>query len=99
MIRGLCGPVIPARGEEHNMALFSRKKAAAPEVIDLREEEAAKPQWGSPVPCPSCQGRGYLDHIDPYKEIMFLHCTQCGHKYELTKAELDIDDSSEAFTL
>lgn len=80
------------------MALFGRKKAAAPEVIDLREEPVAKPQWGSPVPCPSCQGRGYLDHIDPYKEIMFLHCTQCGYKYELTKAELDTGDSSEAFT-
>ena len=81
------------------MALFSRKKAVAEEVIDLREAEPAKPQWGSPVPCPSCSGRGYLDHIDPYKEIMFLHCTECGNKYELTKAEFGIDDSSDAFTL
>ena len=81
------------------MALFSRKKAVAEEVIDLREAEPAKAQWGSPVPCPSCSGRGYLDHIDPYKEIMFLHCTECGNKYELTKAEFGIDDSSDAFTL
>ncbi len=81
------------------MALFSSKKAPSAEVIDLRVEQPARPQWGSPVPCPSCDGRGYLDHIDPFKEIMFLHCTQCGHKYELTKAEMGIEDSSDAFTL
>ena len=81
------------------MALFSRKKAESAEVIDLREPEPAKPQWGSPVPCPACSGRGYLDHIDPYKEIMFLHCTECANKYEFTKADFDVDDSSDAFTL
>jgi transcription elongation factor Elf1 len=80
------------------MALFSRKKAEAPGVIDLREPEAPKPQWGSPVPCPSCNGRGYLDHIDPYKEIMFLHCTQCANRYEVTKAEIGVDDA-DVFTL
>lgn len=80
------------------MALFSRKKAPAEEVLDLRDEPA-RPQWGSPVPCPSCDGRGYLDHIDPFKEIMFLHCTQCGHKYEITKAEIGIEEPTEAFTL
>jgi hypothetical protein len=82
------------------MALFSRKKAAeAPGVIDLREPEPVKPQWGSPVPCPSCSGRGYLDHIDPYKGIMFLHCTQCGTKYDVTKADLGVDDDADAFTI
>ena len=60
------------------MALFSRKKAEAPGGHrPPRARAPAKPQWGSPVPCPSCSGRGYLDHIDPYKEIMFLHCTEC----------------------
>jgi Zn ribbon nucleic-acid-binding protein len=83
------------------MGLFSRKSAAEvpSEVIDLRAPEPAKAQWGSPVPCPACTGRGYLDHIDPFKEIMFLHCTECGHKYEVTRAEIGTDDSSEAFTL
>ena len=81
------------------MALFSRKKAEAPEVIDLREPEATKPRWGSPVPCPSCHGRGYLDHIDPYKGIMFLHCTQCAHKYEVTKADIGVEDDADSFTL
>jgi hypothetical protein len=80
------------------MALFSRKKAE-PGVIDLREPEPPKPRWGSPVPCPSCSGRGYLDHIDPYKQIMFLHCTECAHKYEVTKAEIGADDAADAFTL
>jgi hypothetical protein len=58
-------------------------------VIDLREPADAPPQWGSPLPCPSCSGRGYLDHIDPFKEIMFLHCTACMEKWEVAKAELE----------
>lgn len=61
-------------------------------VIDLREPAPARTpaaQWGSPRPCPECSGRGYLDHIDPFKGIMYLHCTQCGTKYELTRAEVD----------
>jgi hypothetical protein len=80
------------------MGLFSRKKAQAPEVIDLREPAVTKPQWGSPVPCPSCHGRGYLDHIDPFKEIMFLHCTACSNRYEVTKADIGADDA-DAFTI
>ena len=79
------------------MALFNRKKAEAPDVIDLREP--TKPQWGSPVPCPACRGRGYLDHIDPYKEIMFLHCTECANKYEVTKADICADGAADVFTL
>jgi hypothetical protein len=82
------------------MGLFSRKhEHVEPEVVDLREPEPAKPVWGSPVPCPSCAGRGYLDHIDPFREIMFLHCTECATKYQITKAELDFDTPNEAFTL
>ena len=80
------------------MGLFNRKKAEAPGIIDLREPEVSKPQWGSPVPCPSCQGRGYLDHIDPFKEIMFLHCTECSNRYEVTKADIGADDA-DAFTI
>lgn len=60
-------------------------------VIDLRVPARAPksaPVWGSPVPCPECSSRGYLDHIDPFKGIMYLHCTRCAAKYELTKAEL-----------
>jgi hypothetical protein len=81
------------------MGLFSRKKDAAPAVIDLREPEPAKAIWGSPVPCPSCSGRGYLDHIDPFREIMYLHCTDCGLKYEVARAELLADDPRGASTL
>ncbi len=81
------------------MGLFSRKKDEVTHVIDLRDEQPAKPRWGSPVPCPECRGRGYLDHIDPYREVMFMHCTQCFAKYEVARAELALDDTvSEAFT-
>lgn len=75
------------------MGLF-RKKQAADEVIDLREPKPTpRPEWGSPVPCPECAGRGYLDHIDPFKEIMYLHCTVCGSRYDLTKADLEHIDA------
>jgi hypothetical protein len=83
------------------MGLFSRKKDQVPQVIDLREPEPVprKPQWGSPVPCPECSGRGYLDHIDPYREVMFLHCTQCYAKYQVARADIDVDQPADAFTI
>jgi len=78
------------------MALFSRKKSEPDTTIDLRDPApvpVSAPKWGSPVPCPSCEGRGYLDHIDPFKEIMYLHCIECFTKYEVTKAALDSIDA------
>lgn len=80
------------------MGLFSRKKDEAPQVVDLREPVPTKPRWGWPVPCPSCSGRGYLDHIDPFREVMFLHCTECNSRYEVSRVELGADTSS-AFTV
>ena len=58
-------------------------------MIDLREQENPRLRWGVPSPCAECDGRGYLDHIDPFREIMYLHCVRCGAKYEITKAEID----------
>ena len=66
-----------------------RRRGEPEVVIDLREPASAAPEWGSPLPCPECSGRGYLDHIDPFKEIMYLHCTECMHRYEVTKAAID----------
>ena len=71
------------------MGMFSRKQQETDEVIDLREQAPVEPKWGSPVPCPSCSGRGYLDHIDPYREIMYLHCIECFAKFEVAKADLE----------
>jgi len=82
------------------MGLFNRKTThEVDQVIDLREPEPAKPMWGSPVPCPECSGRGYLDHIDPFREIMFIHCTQCYAKYEVARADMGVEASTEAFTI
>jgi hypothetical protein len=82
------------------MGLFSRKRNEVTKVIDLREPKGAKPSWGSPIPCPECSGRGYLDHIDPFREVMFMHCTQCDAKYERTKAEIELQGTpSQAFTV
>jgi hypothetical protein len=75
------------------MGLFRRTQghdeADATTVIDLRDPAPGAPQWGSPLPCPSCAGRGYLDHIDPFREIMFLHCTVCFERYAVAKEDLD----------
>ena len=60
-----------------------------PVVIDLRETAPSKPAWGSPLPCPACGGRGYLDHIDPFKDVMYQHCTGCQERYAVTKADFD----------
>lgn len=72
-----------------------RRKDQAEAVVDLREPEAAatppKPVWGSPAPCPSCGGRGYLDHIDPFREVMYQHCVECFTKFEISKADLEAD--------
>jgi len=78
------------------MGLFSKKQPTTPKVIDLREPAKARSAapWGSPVPCPTCSGRGYLDHIDPFKEIMYLHCTDCYAKYEFTRAQMESAPSS-----
>lgn len=73
--------------EEGTQMRLLRKRSRDEVVIDLREP--APPAWGSPVPCPECTGRGYLDHIDPFKEIMYLHCTRCGTKYEYTRDDLE----------
>ena len=90
------------------MGIFNRK--ATEEVIDLREREPAPapsaPQWGSPVPCPVCDGRGFVDHIDPFRELMYLHCTACGEKYERDRshfapeaeAEAEVPETFESFT-
>lgn len=66
-----------------------RGRGEDPAVIDLREAAPAKPVWGSPLPCPHCGGRGYLDHIDPFKDVMYQHCTECQQRYLVTKADFD----------
>ncbi len=82
------------------MGLFRRSKPHVAHVIDLRDPAPpSTPRWGSPVPCPECTGRGYLDHIDPYREVMFMHCTRCYTKYELAKADLELESTTrQAFT-
>ena len=72
------------------MGLFSKKQQTPP-VIDLRESEVSKPApfvFGYPTRCPSCDSRGYLDHIDPFKRIQYEHCPSCFTKWQLTEDEL-----------
>ena len=71
------------------MGLFSKKQPQP--VIDLREQEPAKPApflFGYPTRCPTCGERGYLDHIDPFKKRQYEHCPACFTKWELAEDEI-----------
>ncbi len=46
-----------------------------------------KPVWGRPSRCPDCNGRGYLDHIDLHRRVMYQHCVDCMHKWEIAEAD------------
>ena len=75
------------------MGFFAKKKQAEPAVIDLRdkeEEPAARPSgptWGMPSPCPACGEPGYLDHINPHRRIMEMHCPTCFSAWTIAEAE------------
>ena len=72
------------------MGIFKKKQPDV--VIDLRE--SARPrqrvlfEFGFPTRCPSCNERGYLDHIDPFKRIQYEHCPACFAKWERTEADI-----------
>jgi hypothetical protein len=71
------------------VGLFSKKQPQS--VIDLREQEPAKPApflFGFPTRCPACGDRGYLDHIDPFKRLQYEHCPACFTKWELAEDEI-----------
>lgn len=82
------------------MGLFKRSEPAV--EIDLRdpapapEEHAAEAGaaapaalvWGAPAPCPQCGGAGYLDGIGLSAGVMYQHCTECWHKYEITEEQV-----------
>lgn len=80
------------------MGLFNRKKGEEPTVLDLRDEVEATAktpmsktpisEFGFPTRCPSCDSRGYLDHIDPFKRIQYEHCPNCWTKWEHSEEEL-----------
>jgi hypothetical protein len=70
------------------VALF-RRRSRRERVIDLRESPTGDLRWGLPAPCPECGGRGYLDHIDPFRQVMHLHCLKCSAAFRITKADID----------
>jgi hypothetical protein len=60
--------------------------AHAPEVV--RREV-----WGRPSACPKCGGHGYLDRIDVVDRVMFEHCTECFHKWQVAESETQKSNS------
>lgn len=70
------------------MGLFHRKQ-----TIDLADEAttpAAEPAHkaavhaGVPGRCPTCDGFGYIDHIDMVNRYQRQHCRNCGHAWEFS---------------
>jgi Zn ribbon nucleic-acid-binding protein len=81
------------------MGLLRKKDQSAEprgEVVDLTEEQPAPPpeaspprqRFGQPGRCPSCSGRGFLDRIDMIDRVMYQHCVECGHSWEIAESEL-----------
>jgi hypothetical protein len=78
------------------MGLF-KKRSESDADIDLRAPAPAETQaaeaprtlvWGAPAPCPQCGGVGYLDGIGLSAGVMYQHCTECFHKYEITEEQV-----------
>ncbi len=63
---------------------------AALETIaeDMTPPPAPKMVWGKPTRCPECGGPGFLEHIDLRRGIMYQHGRECGHKWEISEAEI-----------
>ena len=65
------------------------KAAAAPaEPVEEAPPPAPKMIWGKPTRCPECGGPGFLEHIDLRKGVMYQHGRECGHKWEISEAEI-----------
>ena len=76
------------------MGLFRRKH----DTIDLTDAATATPTAGPqdapahpaavhagvPGRCPTCDGFGYIDHIDMVHRYQRQHCRTCGHVWEFT---------------
>jgi hypothetical protein len=61
-------------------------------VVELNaatKSSRPRQQWGRPGRCPECDGAGYLDHIDLVDRVMYEHCRDCGHKWKVTRAEIE----------
>ena len=73
------------------MGLFKRSVEPGIDLrvkVDLREPTAAPFEFGFPTRCPSCGGRGYIDHIDPHEREQFEHCPSCFTKWRQTEDEV-----------
>jgi uncharacterized protein (DUF983 family) len=65
------------------------KPAASPTIAEglNTAQEVRREVWGIPGRCPQCNGRAYLDRIDVVERMMFEHCTECGHEWNVSEAE------------
>lgn len=79
------------------MGLFEKRNPEP--VLDLRDEVVATVktptpspsssfEFGFPTRCPSCDGRGYLDHIDLARRVQFEHCPSCFTKWERSEEDI-----------
>jgi hypothetical protein len=86
------------------MGLF-KKRSESDAEIDLRDPAPAEAQtaeapnalvWGAPAPCPQCGGVGYLDGIGLSAGVMYQHCTECFHKYEITEEQVQASQMADS---
>ncbi len=55
-----------------------------PTQSDGTTEHQAAVHAGVPGRCPTCDGYGYIDHIDMVHKYQRQHCRTCGHVWEFT---------------
>ncbi len=78
------------------MGLFRRHH----DTIDLTDSAQTEPEHqaavhaGVPGRCPTCDGYGYIDHIDMVHKYQRQHCRACGATWEFT-----FDDTGDVLDL
>jgi hypothetical protein len=65
------------------------------EAVETAQAPAAarREVWGRPSACPKCGGHGYLDRIDVVDRIMYEHCTECFHKWQVAESQTEKSNS------
>ena len=82
------------------MGLFSRKKDESPSGHRPPRARAQPSRSGDPrCRAPSAAAAGTWITSIRYREVMFMHCTQCYAKYEVARADMAPDVTAEASTI
>jgi hypothetical protein len=85
------------------MGMFRKSDHHDGTTLTPERAQRAAVEPGVPGRCPSCDGFGYIDHIDMVNRLQTQHCRDCAHRWEFSFDEagavvevIDLTDSSQA---